>query len=67
MERTSANVMTVTPVMVLIDALTRMNAHLVKIYAQKMLLALTLMVVLIVNVKLVSITLNLIRLNFVLI
>ena len=59
--------MTVTPVMVLRDALTRMNAHLVKIYAQKMLLALTLMVVLIVNVKLVSITLNLIRLNFVLI
>ena len=59
--------MTGSPVMVLIDVLTRMNVHLVKIYVQKMLHALTLLVVSIVNVKLVSITLNLIRLNFVLI
>ena len=66
-ERTSANVMMDSPVMVLIDVLTRMNVHLVKIYVQKMLHALTLLVVSIVNVKLVSITLNLIRLNFVLI
>ena len=56
-----------SPVMVSIDVLTRMNVHLVKIYVQKMLHALTLLVVSIVNVKLVSITLNLIRLNFVLI
>lgn len=56
-----------SPVMVTIDVLTRMNVHLVKIYVQKMLHALTLLVVSIVNVKLVSITLNLIRLNFVLI
>ena len=56
-----------SPVMVLIDVLTRMNVHLVKIYVLKMLHALTLLVVSIVNVKLVSITLNQIRLNFVLI